>query len=819
MSGKSSLSLWERARVRAGLRAAPHADTLTPIPSPRGRGGRYFAALAAGAVLGLLLIAVAWQVPLPERLGLAPSTVVTWRDGQVAHVFLSPDDKWRMPVALSEVDPAYVTALLRFEDKRFFSHPGVDPLALGRALVLNVTSGRRVSGASTLTMQLVRVLEPRPRTYRSKAVEILRAVQLELRLSKEEILTAYLQHVPYGGNVEGVASATHSYFGHGPGALSPAEIATLLAVPQHPTKRAPSAQSSGRLRAARDDIAGRLLAEGALPLGPTGAALPPDEVLAQVVMTEPPSRIRPFPREVPHVATWLRQRRPLQTTLPTTLDRGAQSTAERALFAYAQELRHKDIRHAAVVVVDHRTAEVRALVGGFDFFASEPGAQLPAFAVPRSPGSALKPFLYALGIERGLAGPEQLVPDAPVVFGGYAPRNYDGKFQGLVRLEDALARSLNVPFVNLLGALGTESFLAHLRAVGTVTLVDAPGHYGLSVAVGGLELTPLEVAAAYTALARGGTFQPVRVEPAAEPALPPERVLSEGTTFLTRRALSLRDRPDFPARRHYAAVPRGIHWKTGTSFGNRDAWAAGSDLQHTAVVWTGNLDMTASPALVGAEAAGPILFDVLEALADRSGQVPTEAVPRDLAKVEVCAYSGHLPTEACDARKHVWARRTAVPTQRCPYHVTVQVDVGSGLAVNPACGAGREVEPRSYVVWPSSVRRWLSDQHRQLPSPPSLAKGCQPGGPRRAPRILSPPDGQVALLLPGVEADAQEIPLEAEASAQATLSWFVNGEFLAAARADERVWWTPAPGQHEILVTDEAGLSSRRTLSVRARVQ
>ena len=782
---------------------------------------RAVGALVTGALLGVLGIALAWLVPLPERLGLPPSTVVEYRDGEVAHVFLSPDEKWRMPVRLEDVDPAYVDALLRLEDKRFHDHPGVDFLALGRAVFQNVSSGRRISGASTLTMQLVRVLEPRPRTYRSKVTEIFRALQLELRLSKSELLEAYLQHVPYGGNVEGIESAALTYFGHRATALSPTEIATLLAVPQNPTKRAPSEANAQRLTVARDAIARRLLEEGALTLGPESAPASREEVLAQVIASSVPSFVRTFPREAPHLAYWLRQRRPGVTRLPTTLDRGTQALAEKTLRSYAEELRRKDIRHAAIVMVDHARGEVRALVGGMDFFSSESGSKLAAFSVPRSPGSTLKPFLYAMSIERGVANPHQLVADVPVTFGGYAPRNYDGRFQGLVRLEDALSRSLNVPFVHLLAELGTERFLADLRQTGVHSLVETPGHYGLSAAVGGLELTPLELASAYTVLARGGTHQPLRFEPESPDALvpPAARMFSEGAAFLTRRALSLRDRPDFPARRRHTSTPRGIHWKTGTSFGNRDAWAAGSDARHTAVVWTGNLDMKASPALVGADAAGPILFDVLEGVADRARPNVAEAPPRDLTQIEVCAYSGHLPGPACDQTRHVHALRTAVPTQKCPYHVAVEVDVKSGRAVSPTCRAGREVQTRSYIVWPAGVRRWLSDQHRLLPAPPTLAEGCEPGGPRRAPKIVSPPDGQVALLLPGVPVDEQEIPLEADAPAQAKLSWFVNGAYVGAARPDERVWWTPAPGRHEILVSDEAGHSARRVLEVRSRLQ
>ena len=778
-------------------------------------------ALAAGAILGGAALALAYLLPLPARLSAAPSAVVEYRDGTFAHVFLSADEKWRVPVRLEEVDPAYVAALLRLEDKRFWSHGGVDPIAVVRASLQNVAAGRRVSGASTLTLQLVRVLEPRPRTFRSKLVEAFRAFQLELRMTKREILAAYLQHVPYGGNLEGIESAALAYFGHRATALSPAEIATLLAVPQNPSRRAPGSTNSERLQAARDVIAQRLLGARALPVDRRHVS--PEQILAQVKASAVPTALRPFPREMPHVAYWLRQRAAQTGRLRTTLDRGVQRIAERALSEIAAEARRKGIHDSAMVIVEHASGEVRALVGGFDFWE---GAQIPAFAVPRSPGSTLKPFVYALAIDRGLALPEHLLPDVPVSYGGYSPRNYDGSYAGLVTLEDALSRSLNVPFVNLLREIGTEAFIAELRGMGVQSLSAEPGHYGLSAVVGGIELTPLEVAGLYATLARGGALRPVRwiADESDRPARSGHaasgepRAFSAGAAFLTRRALSLKDRPDFPARLRYTADPRHIHWKTGTSFGNRDAWTAGSGPRYTAVVWLGNLDNSGSSELVGAEAAAPVLFDVLEALGSNVGAPAPEPVPGDLTDVEVCAYSGHLPGPACPVRRVALARKTAVPMKRCPYHVQVEVDVDSGRALTPSCRASHRWETRTFVEWPASVRRFLDDQHRHWPPPPALAEGCAPGD-QPPPAIVSPGPGQIALLLRGVPADRQELPLEGEShSATAVLSWFVDGEYLGKAPAHERLWWTPRPGHHEILVSDEAGRMARRAFEVRQRL-
>ncbi len=768
--------------------------------------------------------ALAYVLPLPDRLAEPPSTVVTFEDGSPAYVFLSPDDKYRMAVTSSEidtdadldadvaVDPDYLAALLRFEDKRFYRHPGVDPLAVVRAIGLNIRYQRVASGASTLTMQLVRVLEPRPRSLRSKITEALRAMQIEARMSKPEILAAYLSFIPFGRNIEGVVAASHAYFGHGPQDLTFDEIAVLLAVPQRPSRRFPTRDNSERLRAARDDIIGWLEDRGI-----TSSDDPSSTRLRTAAL---PSEVRPLPRYAPHAAFWLTAQPRLQgaTRIETTLDRGLQRMAEKAMAGTHAEMAFQGIHNGAAVIVDHRTAEVRALVGNFDFWDEQHGGQIIGFDTPRSPGSALKPFIYALAIDRGLALPEHLVPDVPTAYTDYAPRNYDGTFTGLIPLEDALSFSLNIPFVRLLGRLGVERFIGNLQAAGAAGLRHERGYYGLSAAIGSVDITPLEVAALYTGLARDGQYRPLRWLSTATDQPADARIFSPGSAFLTRRALARRDRPDFPSRRKLSGAPPAIHWKTGTSYGHRDAWAAGSGPDHTAVVWLGNFDNQPSVDLVGAEAAGPLLFDLLEAVADRSRPRIAERPPNDLKRVEVCAYSGYLPKPACEQRRRVLALRHRVPTQRCPYHTAIDVDLTTGLALNPSCRAGRSYETRNYVVWPASIRRWLTAGHRWLPNPPTLADECRVAGQRRAPTILSPPAGQILVLLPGIPASDQEVPLQAESlNPGSRLSWFVDGEFLAAADAADRVWWLPQPGHHEIVVMDEAGLSARRQVQVRTR--
>ncbi len=771
--------------------------------------------VAAGLLASLGLVAAAYLVPLPDRLVAQDSVVVTWNDGNPAHVFLSADDRWRIHTPLEDVDPDYVEALIRFEDKRFRSHMGVDPLAITRSAAVNVMHGRRLTGASTLTMQLVRLLEPRPRTYRSKVIEAFRAFQLEMHMSKDEILANYLRFAPYGRNIEGVEAASLSYFGHRANELSPEEIATLLAVPQNPNGRYPSARNHDALKRNRDEIAEWLFEEGGLEKGSDGDALSAKQFLAQIRASGAPSELRPFPREVPHVAYWLRAQHPQMKRLETTLDAGRQAIVEAALSRHEDSATEAGIRHAGVVVLDHESGNVVALVGNFRFDNS-PGAQLPSFALPRSTGSLMKPFLYAMAIERGVAHPEQLVVDVPVQAGSYAPKNYDGSFRGLVKLEDALSESLNVPFVHLLATVKVRPFLEHLTLLGAEHINHAPGWYGLSAAVGGVEMTPLEVASLYASLANNGVWNAPRLvsKRRTEADFEPVQAFEPGSSWLTRQTLGLRDRPDF-SRRREVAEDLGVHWKTGTSYGHRDAWAAGSGNSYTAVVWMGNHNRTPSTGLVGARRSGPALFDVLEALESDSTEDPRTD---DLTEIEVCAYSGHLPTEACTHTKTAWALEKSVPVERCPYHTRVDIDVATGRTLAPNCRHGREYRTETRMVWPSAVRRHLANRYRYGTNIPALMEGCEPADATRPPQIVSPPSGQDLVLIPGLTPDQQEVPLEAEtAQAGRTINWFVNGEFLASAQSHERVWWTPSPGEHELVAMDDSGRASRREVTVRSR--
>lgn len=772
-------------------------------------------ALGLGSAL-LFLYILALIIPLPRRLQARDSTMIQWRDGKPAHVFLSEDDMWRVGIGVDEIDPDYIDALLALEDQRFYSHPGVDPIAIGRATLSNIQHGRVVSGASTITMQLVRVLEPRPRTLGSKITEALRAMQLEVRMSKDEILANYLRFVPYGRNIEGVDAASLAYFGHRADALSNTEIATLLAVPQAPNSRYPHRDNVDRLRKGRDEIARELLALGELDIGSGEQTITQEEALEQVIGAYVPESLTPFPREVPHLANWLRASAAGEVYL-TTLDRGTQHVVEQLMRERHSEYATAGINNGAAVVVDHTTHEVLAVVGNFDFQDEVHSGQIPGFATSRSTGSLLKPVILAMAMDQAMVHPQMLVPDIPIERADWTPLNFSETFNGLVTLEDALTRSLNIPFITLIEQLRPDNLLALLRRAEFSHLVNTHGHYGLGIAVGGVEATPLEVAGLYAMLANRGAYRPITLNMKArsdegEEQSPEDRLLDEGSSWLVLQAMAERERPDMAWR---ADLPEDhvIHWKTGTSNNYRDAWSAGISGKLTAVIWLGNYSNASSPELVGARAAAPLMFDVLEALVPR--EADGIAKPEDAIKtIEVCSLSGHLPGPACNHKHEVEVPVRGVPMQTCPYHKHIEVEKETGLMTRSACRQGRETQMKSVATFPPEIATWLGASHRARAALPEWAPGCSPPSSERAPEMLLPKRGQTVMIIPGIPTDSQRVPLEAKTQVHGELSWYVDGEYVGSTASNEKLWWVPQLGDHEIVVMDATGRASMRELSV-----
>ena len=575
--------------------------------------------LAAGAAL----VADRLMPPDMSRY-LDRSVVVADKDGETLRAFTARDGMWRIAQETRDVDGRYLTFLKTFEDKRFDSHWGVDPMAVVRAAGQWVWHGSPVSGASTLTMQTVRLLEPRPRTLFSKMIEALRAFQLEARYSKDQIMAMYLTLAPFGGNIEGVAAASQLYFGKRPAHLTAGEAALLVALPQSPTQLRPD-RNEDRARAARDKVLSRLVEAGVL-----------DGEDARVARLEPmPTARHDAPFLSPHLARNLKRDNPGRSLLTTTVDGYLQTEVEALASRHLERLDADET--LAVVVMETKSRAVRAYVGSADFMDLRRQGRVDMVHAVRSPGSALKPFIYGLGFDYLSLHPETLVDDRPTRFGDYAPVNFDHRYRGAVTVREALQLSLNVPAVAVLDKLGPDRFFRTLSGAGGGLHLDPRlGKPALPMALGGIGTTLWDMTALYAGLADGGRWLPPRVL-ADDPVGEPRPMMSETAAWYISRILDDTPPPAVRVAKRFLPHGRRIALKTGTAYGFRDAWAFGFDANYTVGVWVGRPDGTFGSARTGRKRAAPVLYDVFDLLPQPTGaQHPPKGI-LDLATAQLPA--------------------------------------------------------------------------------------------------------------------------------------------------------------------------------------
>lgn len=548
-------------------------------------------ALAVVALGGLAWLDRSYPPPLPAQLTV--SAEVVDRDGALLRAFATPDGRWRLAVEIDQVDKRFVDMLVAYEDKRFWDHGGVDPWALARAAFQFAGNGRIVSGGSTLSMQLARLIEPRQsRSFGAKIKQVFRAWQIERRLSKQEILQRYLTLAPYGGNLEGVRAAALAYFGKEPRRLSLSEAALLVALPQLPERRRPDRNPEGAEKA-RNRVLARMVSAGQL-----------DPAEAERAAAEDPAALRRgLPALAAHASYAALRNAPSRMRHQLTIRRRAQEGLETVAREAAARLGQR--LSVAMVLADSRTGEILGEVGSADFFDASRSGWIDMTRILRSPGSTLKPFIYGLAIEEGLVAQETLIEDKPADFAGYRPRNFDMSYQGDVSVRQALQLSLNVPAISLLDAVGPARLTARFRQAG-VNLQLPPGEApGLAIGLGGVGISLRDLVQLYTGLANGGRARPLRDggEAADVPGSGPGgTVLSEAATWQVADMLAGVKPPE-------GASPRGIAYKTGTSYGYRDAWSLGFDGRYVLGVWVGRPDAGAVPGLSGYASAAPILFE------------------------------------------------------------------------------------------------------------------------------------------------------------------------------------------------------------------
>jgi penicillin-binding protein 1C len=780
---------------------------------------RAFAARRRGLFIGLALVlallAGARLWPHPPLQGWKPSSVAVYDShGKLLRLVLASDDRYRLWVPLEEMSPQLVDAVLLHEDNWFWWHPGFNPYGLTRgAWVTYVAHGNR-QGGSTITMQLARLLWPlNTRTPWGKATQVARALQLELFYSKHDILEAYLNYAPYGHNVEGAGAAAIAYFDRPVAALSLPEALTLAVLPQDPERRLRRNQGNPnllnkRLRESRDRLYRHWLREHS-----EAAELKP--------LFDLPLSIRPLARlpfEAPHaVEQLLAARRAAGAREPkvtTTIDLSLQRLMERQITRYIARSNSKGIANASAMLVDTRDMSVRALVGSADYFNRGLSGQVNGTLARRSPGSTLKPFIYALGFDQGILHPETVLRDVPTSFGPYTPENFDGQFLGPITATDALNRSRNIPAVWIASQLHGPDLYQFLQSAGIGPLAS-PEHYGLALVLGGGEVSMQEMAQLYAMLANQGVLKPLRLD-SATPRAEGTRLISAEASFMVMDILRQHVRPDETTGAQPVHAP--IYWKTGTSWAFRDAWTAGVFGPYVLVVWVGNFDGSGNPAFIGADAAAPLFFQIIDAVEAEHPDLPQPAgkIPAGVKPVEICLASGDLPNQWCPQRGQTWFIPGKSPIRVSSVHRPVIIDDATG---RPACPpyAGKHVHQELYEFWPSDLSEVFAKAGILRRKPPQNESCADAGAPEGSPpRITSPLRGAAYVLRLGRQ-DRQTIALSAVTDADVrALYWFAGEDFLGSSKPGEPLFWQPASaGNYNLRAVDDHGRSDERPLDVR----
>ena len=756
-----------------------------------------------------LLLAVGWLfLPKPPPLdGVSYSQRILDRDGRVLRVTLTSDEKYRIYTPLRKISPDLIAATLLQEDQHFWSHPGVNPVSAVRSAwnVCLRRSGR--GGASTITMQLARLrYRLHTRTAGGKLLQMFRALEIERHYTKAQILEAYLNLAPYGRNIEGVGAASRIYFAREPLAVSQHEAVALSVLPQSPTRRAPHwAGGNASLVAAANRLLGRR--------GTEGTASPEKRLSSEEFQVAVVARSSAL---APHFTRRAAADHPTQPEISTTIDRDLQRLLERRIGAYVESHRRAGIFNAAAMLVDFRSMEVLAQAGSADFFNESISGQVDGTRSRRSPGSTLKPFIYAHAIDQGLIHPLTMLADAPRRFDGYNPENFDGDFAGPIKTTDALARSRNVPAVALAARLSNPTFYEFLKR-GGVDLPRPEAFYGLSLPLGGGEVTMEELVRLYAMLANGGRLRPLHRTLPHAPAAGGARLVSPEAAFLTLDMLGHVPHPALGVE----SGSEGVYWKTGTSMGFRDAWSVAVFDQYVLVVWVGNFDGRRNPAFVGRSCAGPLLFQMIDGmrLAGRARPRPLSPPPgANLQRVELCAVTGQLPTAACAHRITGWFIPGISPIVECEVHREVLVEAETGLRV-PVDDGTRTLRREVYEFWPTDMMALFEKAGLPRRRPPPFEPGAgvetisRTGKP---PQIVSPANGQVYAMRTGDQVN-RTISLRAQADADVSrIYWFAGKAFLGSSAPRDAFHWRPSPGAYRILALDDRGRSGTSAMTLQS---
>lgn len=738
---------------------------------------------------------------LPRHLFHVPySTVVTDRNEELLGARIASDGQWRFPPR-NTTPEKIKECLITFEDKHFYHHWGVNPFAIGRAFYQNVKNKRIVSGGSTLTMQTIRLARNESRTFREKLIEMIWATRLEFRASKEEILSMYISHAPFGGNVVGLDAAAWRYFGHSADDLSWAESAMLAVLPNAP---AMIHLSKGRktLLDKRNRLLKQLLEKKTI-----------DSSTYELAISEP---LPDEPHALPHIAPYLVSRFYQERNgeySRSTINKGIQTQVEDLAERWSNEFGRSDIRNLAILVIDIPSNQVVAYCGNVHFDRKQGGNQVDVIQAPRSTGSILKPFLYYAMLQEGNLLPDMLLPDVPVNINGFTPQNFSMQFEGAVPASEALARSLNIPAVTMLQRYGVPKFHSFLQQIGLKTINRSSSHYGLSLILGGAEATLWDVTNAYAMMGRSLLQLPQR---SCSLLLPTSRITEStdpfqpGAVWQTFDALKEVNRPE---EIDWKSIPsmQTIAWKTGTSYGFRDAWAVGVTPRYAVGVWVGNATGEGKPGLVGAQTAGPVLFDIFNLLPSSSWFTRPAGI---FVEAEVCRKSGHLKGRFCDETDTLLVLPAGLRTEACPYHHLVTLSADESQRIYENCANTEPTLQKSWFTLPP-VWEWYYKQHHPEYKPlPPFKAGC--GEDTFQPmQFIYPPMNARIKLPKQLDGSKGFLTVElAHNNPNATVFWHLDETYQAQTQDFHKISLQPAAGKHSLTAVDGEGNTISTTFFV-----
>ena len=752
-------------------------------------------------IIALLLIGYIFC--LPSQLFHVPySTVVADRKGELLGARIASDGQWRFPPRTTTPEKIK-QCLITFEDRHFYYHWGVNPLSIGRAIYQNLKSKRIISGGSTLTMQTIRLARNESRTFGEKIIEIIVATRLEFGASKEEILSMYVSHAPFGGNVVGLDAAAWRYFGHPAEDLSWAESAMLAVLPN-----APSMIHLSKGRKALLDKRNRLLKT----LYEKSTI---DQSTYELAISEPlPDEPHPLPQVAPHLVSRFYQEQNGKYLI-STIDKDLQVQVENLAERWSNEFNRSDIRNLAILVIDLSRNEVVAYCGNVHFGQKQTGNQVDVIQAPRSTGSILKPFLYYAMLQEGSLLPHTLLPDIPININGFTPQNFSLQFEGAVPASEALARSLNIPAVTMLQKYGVPKFHNFLRQVGLKTLNRPSSHYGLSLILGGAEATLWDVTNAYANMGRSLLKLPqtrsTLLNSSDQTAEQPD-IFQPGAVWQTFDALTEVNRPE---EIDWKSIPsmHPVAWKTGTSYGFRDAWAVGVTPRYAVGVWVGNATGEGKPGLVGARTAGPVLFDIFNLLPSSSRwfERPTGI----FIEAEVCRQSGHLKSRFCEEVDTMLVLPAGLKTEACPYHHLVTLSADETHRIYENCANTEPTIQKSWFTLPP-VWEWYYRQHHPEYSPlPPIKPGCGEDAMQPMQFIYPPMNAHIALPKQ-MDGSKGFITVElAHSNPNTTIFWHLDETYLTQTQDFHKISLQPSTGKHSLTAVDSEGNSVSTTFFVK----